>query len=118
MAERWVPLAGLMAWREQELFPIFEDCIKDAEQAALDQTGYLQCFGRTEAMSARSLWQYLYARVSDDLPVWAKPALTHILTNGTLSTRIKRELGDAPTLDQVKTVYRRLADCANANQMF
>lgn len=103
----------LRAWPVERLAPIFLACVRDAEQASIDDADYLRTFGLgARRATAGELWRHLLAEgtlgpVPDELRV--------ILEHGCLARRMLRA-ADAPRTgpvppDRLRTLAERLCDC-------
>ena len=109
------------AWHEARLSDILLAVIRDADQAVLDDAGYLAAFGYPEPGRCRAgeLWQHLIETVvarDPGYPAWAEP-LGNIVQQGCLARRITRALGPEPA-QWLRPVYRRLADCLRQDALF
>ncbi|HEY8609276.1 MAG TPA: glutamate-cysteine ligase family protein [Noviherbaspirillum sp.] len=108
--------------RQQEmptaaLARILQDCIRDAEDAVIDDPRYLALLGYpANRCRAGDLWRQLAAPLAQAGP-WSTP-LQAILRHGTLSRRILRALGPEPGREAIDEVYRRLCDCLRQGAMF
>jgi glutamate---cysteine ligase / carboxylate-amine ligase len=121
IAERWVKLDELKKWDEHSLSEILLQVIKDGSGTMITNMDFIRCFGFdcTQNCTVRELWNHI---IQDTLELDEQPeiayALNIILSRGNLSTRILEALGEAPTLEQIKTVYGHLANCLNAGSIF
>ncbi|GIV60429.1 MAG: glutamate--cysteine ligase [Rhodothermaceae bacterium] len=119
VAERWVPLAAVKTWHEDALAAIFLDVVRHAERAVITDRAYLRLFGlEASEATAGALWRHLVAAMRDDLPGDAAGVLEHLLTQGSLATRITRRLGDDVTPGRIREVYHELAACLAENRLF
>ncbi len=97
--------------------------IRDGDEAVIDDAGLLAQFGWTAGglCTAGELWRRLVETTLLAAPtqdsIWAEPVST-ILNRGPLARRILRRLGAAPSRDDLRHVYRELADCLSAGRMF
>jgi glutamate---cysteine ligase / carboxylate-amine ligase len=104
------------------LAKVLEACIRDGEETVIDHAGYLRLLGYPgERCRAKELWQFLVEAMHADDPVhmaiWNEP-LRVILKHGTLSTRIRKAVGNNPSRARLKTVYGELCACLEQNRMF
>lgn len=115
----WLPLAAQQAISTEALANILHACIRDAEQAVIDDAEYLRLLGFPERQcQAGELWQHLIATTAlDRTEAWGK-ALRTILKQGPLARRILRALGPAYSKAQLQETYRALCDCLQAGRMF
>lgn len=96
-------------------------CIHDAEQAVIDNPGYLEVLGsRRRQCTAGELWRELVDGLVQQgrlQPCWREP-LRCILDEGPLARRILRALGPDFDRQRLEAVYGQLCDCLAANRMF
>ncbi|MBS1952500.1 MAG: glutamate--cysteine ligase [Bacteroidetes bacterium] len=103
------------------LVSIFNKSIVTGRQTVITDTDYLNLFGVTSAVSIQELWATILQRlvvISPTLEFWKKPELETILTNGSLSERILKYVGENPSAEKIKLAYRQLSDCLAQNKMF
>lgn len=120
--EAWCGLADLKAWDTQALEALFVAAVRDADQATIDDRGYLAALGWPERgrCRARELWQHLI----ESLPAAAAadPARRQVfdlyLRRGALARRIADVLGPAPAREDLMQVYARLCDCLAGGALF
>ncbi len=116
------PVADLMAWEIESLEEIFLNAMREGERAVIRNRGYLEAFGLArDRCSAGELWSHLAGmlptgRTEDDAAI--RGALEVILSRGTLARRILSRLGDHPSRDRIRQVYRDLCDCLSEGRMF
>ncbi|MGC9324191.1 MAG: carboxylate-amine ligase [Desulfomonilia bacterium] len=118
--ERLADSADQQCMETDELADIFLDTIRDGEKAKIRNRAYLDLFGvppDVRSFSALDLWAHLFERCGNTNPEWVVP-ITHILTDGSLSTRILSRLGDGFSPESLKEVYRELCLCATENRLF
>ncbi|HSI91743.1 MAG TPA: glutamate-cysteine ligase family protein, partial [Adhaeribacter sp.] len=122
VSERWASLAEQQKWEEEDLAEIFWKVVKNGQQAVIENAGYLKLFGYDKAhrCTAGELWQHLYQTVlATAIPEEkTRDALTFILENDTLSARIVKALNGNSSPENIKTVYRKLADCLKEGKQF
>lgn len=118
---RWVNLEELKSWHEDKLSKILLQVIENGQETIITDFSYIRCFGYdcTENCTVGELWNHL---VQETLELEEQPeiafALNIILSRGNLSRRILEALGENPTLEQIKTVYRHLATCLHKGGIF
>jgi glutamate---cysteine ligase / carboxylate-amine ligase len=120
--ERRAPLVEQQEMSTAALAGILEACIRDGENTVIDHAAYLRLLGYPESRcKAGELWRWLVDAMYQDDPlhmaIWNEP-LQHILNQGTLSSRILRATGAAPSRARLKAVYAALCDCLEQNRMF
>jgi gamma-glutamyl:cysteine ligase YbdK (ATP-grasp superfamily) len=120
--ETWSSSSAQQAWGEETLAVLMGQVIRDADQAVLDNAAFTKLFGYPERGPVRvgDLWQHLIANTVSRDPLYAEwsPALSVILSEGSLARRIVRALGDAPSTAELLEVYARLADCLQEGELF
>jgi carboxylate-amine ligase len=115
----WSPLALQHAFDTDALVSILLACIRDAEQAVIDDAGYLRLFGFPDRQcQAGELWRHLIEATSlDDSEAWREP-LGVILKQGPLARRILRAAGADASSARLHSVYGALCDCLETGRMF
>jgi carboxylate-amine ligase len=107
---------------ERELVPLLSACTRDGDRALLEHPRYLEAIGYpTKGRAyAGDVWRHLVAELDGVEPgfdEW-KPALEVIVGEGCLARRILTALGPSPSRSRLEAVYRRLASCLDAGEMF
>lgn len=105
-------------WQKEDLFAIFNDAIKDAENAKITNVDYLALFGLKNEATIQDVWKHLYEIIKPSINVSHQESLEIILTEGTLSTRILNALNDDLSEENIKKVYSDLANCLENNTVF
>ena len=121
--ERWAGLAEQKAADTDALAEIFVGAVKDGEQAMIDNHRYRALFGRggKAAMTAGELWQGLAADCGLDLAEAGhgiQQSVDTILAQGPLARRIIRALGNKPSRERFREVYRELGRCLAQGRLF
>ncbi|MGA7180746.1 MAG: glutamate-cysteine ligase family protein [Thiobacillaceae bacterium] len=104
------------------LVELLDACIRDADQARIEDPAYLALLGLSPApCSASEVWRRLieawWQREPEQQETWSEP-LTAILEHGPLSRRILRAAGLACPRARLKAVYKSLCDCLGAGRPF
>ncbi len=120
--ERFADLARQQAVPTPRLVAILEATQRDAEEAVIEDGGYLALLGYAgDRVRAGELWQHLVepldAAVGRSLG-GMRPSLDVMLREGTLARRILRALGGDLSRESLRHVYARLADCLARGEMF
>lgn len=101
---------------------ILHTCIRDAEQAVIEDEHYLRLFGFPEgACRAGELWEHLIGRIAadaDNAGVQWHGTWQTMLEHGPLARRILRAVDGDFSRERLKTVYAALCDCAGQGDMF
>ncbi|BCB27463.1 glutamate--cysteine ligase [Sulfurimicrobium lacus] len=115
----WSPLAMQQAIGTDALVAILHACIRDAEQAVIDDAGYLQLMAFPGRLcTAGELWRHLMeAAPTFDYRQWHEP-LDVMLERGPLARRIVRAVGPDGSKARLQTVYRELCECLATGRMF
>ena len=121
ITERWLPLEDQMSWPLEPLRKISLDVIKDAEQATIEDIGYLEAFGYDgpRPCSARMLWSHLldsFTGVENSNEF--RGAVEFILEKGTLARRILKSVGNRMTPGRLREVYESLCGCLAEGVLF
>jgi gamma-glutamyl:cysteine ligase YbdK (ATP-grasp superfamily) len=103
---------------------ILQACIRDAEQAVIDNPAYLRLFAYPgRRCTAGELWEHLVGlMLAEDVShaELSRVPLQAILQHGPLARRILRALGGGAARDArpMREVYEQLCDCLQAGKMF
>jgi hypothetical protein len=107
---------------EKELVPLLTACTRDGDRAVIEHASYLEALGYPAQGSARAgdVWRHLVSQREGSEPGFSewKPALDVILEEGCLARRIASALGASPSRQRLEAVYRGLASCLDAGEMF
>lgn len=115
VSEKFVTLEKQKKWHEDDLSEIFLQTIRTGETTVISNSTYLNCLGVDEnRQTASEVWKKIRKRYE---LVYANQ-IDIILTNGTLSTRILKALGKAPSNLEIRTVYEKLSNCLLENKQF
>lgn len=117
--DKWSTLAMQQAFPTDGLARLLAACIRDADQAVIDDPGYLRLLGLSgPRYRAGELWRHLVVRTGlNRSTFWAEP-LGVMLEHGPLARRILRALGAGFTSARLREVYRELCDCLAAGRLF
>jgi carboxylate-amine ligase len=104
------------------LVAIFLACIRDADQASIDDLRYLELMefpGRR--CTAAELWHHLIGEMQvagrESGVFWAEPLQT-ILNRGPLARRILQAVEDDESIAHLRAIYRQLCDCLQSGRMY
>jgi gamma-glutamyl:cysteine ligase YbdK (ATP-grasp superfamily) len=116
--ERFAAVGVQKAQPSEPLAAIFSRSVEQAEDALVEDPGYLSALGLSTPARARDVWIYLFERAGALGSPFSRP-LAHILEHGTLATRLVAAVGeDAPPMGKMVEVYGRLARCLREGCMF
>jgi gamma-glutamyl:cysteine ligase YbdK (ATP-grasp superfamily) len=119
--ERWSALEAQQAIDTEALVAVLLACIRDADQALIDDRRYLGLLGFAHPRcEARELWRHLLAACAADSLLGAdhRAVLDTILHAGPLARRILAALGDRFDRPRLQAVYRQLCDCLAQGRLF
>lgn len=113
IAQQEMPTAALAG--------ILQACIRDAEQAVVDDARYLQLLGFPgERCDAGELWRHLIGRIAPggDMEGQCTTAWQTMLDQGPLARRILRAVAGDFSRERLRAVYAALGDCVQEGRMF
>jgi len=103
----------------EQLVQIFTLCVKDAETALITDLEFLAIFGIDRACSAQDLWKHLLQPLLHDSNYKEiHEVLNHILTHGSLASRILRAWQQDMSKNGLHAIFERLSQCLATNSMF
>lgn len=111
--ECWLNSNTQQQFSEDQLLPIFVDCLSSGERAVIRDRDFLALFGfkASQSVSAGELWRSIVQQL---IPVQSYPLHQHqativkILEHGTLASRIIRALDGDFHPKKINTVYHQL----------
>jgi glutamate---cysteine ligase / carboxylate-amine ligase len=124
VAGRWTALEDQLAVPGDVLRALMSGSIRDAELTTVEDSGYLRQFGATfPGMTMGAVWRHLAADLAAAHPrlgALQMPGgpLDVIFRQGTLSTRLVRELGPEPSRERLAATWLRLCDCLALGRVF
>jgi glutamate---cysteine ligase / carboxylate-amine ligase len=117
--DKWSPPAMQRAFATDRLAKILADCIRDADQAVIDDAGYLRLLGLSDRQyRAGELWRHLVTRTGLNRSTFWVETLNVMLDHGPLARRILRALSPDFTQSRLHEVYAALCDCLEGGRMF
>jgi carboxylate-amine ligase len=119
---RLTPVDDLMDWGIEPLEEIFLAAIREGERAIIDDRRFLETFGLSRRQcTAGELWSHLAETLltgNSEIDGTDTEVLNVVLGQGTLARRILRRVGNAPSRETIRRVYRELCDCLAEGRMF
>jgi len=103
----------LMKLDEKKLLTVLLDCIKYAENTEITDKELLGVFGFEKPVKATEIWQSMFEKTANDEDLEYSAPLRNIFNNGTLSTRISRNMSIG-----VNEIYRELCKCLAENRVY
>lgn len=116
--ERWSSLRCLREVPTEPLHAVLLDTIRDAENAVIREPMLTIPLGLGAGpITAGDAWRSLAEQL---LPpaTRERATLERMIDAGTLSARVRARVGPAPTRDELRAVYRELADCLHDGRLF
>jgi len=114
-----LPISEMKKLHQDDLFEVLNTTIKDAEEAKINFQPLLSLFSITEkSYKAKEIWKLIFEKVKDNLNEESLEAISHILAEGCLATRILRSLKEDTEEANIQQVYKRLAVCLQENKLF
>lgn len=115
---RWASLAEQQALPTAVLVDTLTRCLRDADQAVIDDADLLRCLGLTpRRCPAGELWRHLADVVlPEDSPHWR--CLAVVQDDGPLARRILRALDNDYRRPRLRAVYGELCECLAEGRMF
>ncbi len=122
ISEEWVSYADQKLWDENQLSKIFLDVIKFGEEAEINDLQYLKLFGFNcdEGCRAKDLWNHIADNIFEEdyfSNNEVGKALNVILTEGSLSARIIKQLNNNFSSENITELYRKLAVLLSEGKM-
>ncbi|HYG40906.1 MAG TPA: glutamate-cysteine ligase family protein [Cytophagales bacterium] len=118
IAEKWETIEKLKDQSTADLAEIFVKAAKDAEDTVITDISFLRIFGYPQnSVTGAGLWAHIIGNI-ETVPPDVKNVLQHILTEGSLSTRIVKSLNNDYSLERIKEVYNKLSVCLQNNTLF
>lgn len=116
--ERWSSGASQRGLATEPLHEVLMSCIAKGEDALVAHGDLLEALGLGGgARSAGSVWRAIAERGAAEGAWWGGDAVA-LTRAGTLSSRIRRAVGEPVDRSGLMRVYRELARCAADNAMF
>jgi len=120
--ERWSGARAQDALPTGSLVATLRACMRDAEEAVLDDAAYRAILGLPAgARTAGAAWAHLIGECAEDiaaLDAHAADPLTVIVRHGTLARRIRRAVGERRGRAALQETYARLCDCLATDRLF
>lgn len=116
--ETLASLESQKEWTKQALFDILNPTITEAESYSISNKTYLKMFGIKEVSTVQHVWKHLFELAKPQIHESHYEALNVILSEGTLSTRILKAMGNDYSEQHIRKVYSELAQCLEGNKMF
>lgn len=116
--EEYTSIDELNSIETSALYDILMDTIKNGEKSIITDRLYLKILNMPEKRhSASDILRALFDRhITSDYP--HRNNLFHILTQGSLSTRIRKGLGRNPSKDKTFSIYNELCSCLSEGRLF
>jgi len=106
--------SALMDLDESNMLEILLQCIKNGENTLVTNEKYLKALGMDgKPAKASKIWKSLFIRTGNDRNDLYSEPLINIFSNGTLSTRIRKNLSGG-----IEEVYSELCRCVAENKVY
>lgn len=114
----YAPISELNKIDTTELYDMLMGTIKDGENSIINNSRYLEILNipGTSRTASEILSHLFENHIPDSSP--HRKTLNHILTNGSLSTRIRRKTGANPDRNKISSVYRELCFSLEHGKLF
>jgi gamma-glutamyl:cysteine ligase YbdK (ATP-grasp superfamily) len=120
--ERWSDLAAQDALATPRLAALLRACMRDAEEAVIDDPAYRAALGLPPAArTAGAAWAHLIGECAEHiaaLDAHAAEPLAVIVEQGTLARRIRRAMGERRGRAALHATYARLCECLATDRLF
>lgn len=120
--ELLAPFESQQSMATGQLAKVLIACIRDGDQAEIDDPAYLALLGYAVAKcEVGQLWQHLSGTMLDPMAphssIWEQP-LSAILENGCLARRIVNAIAKDFSTEHSKAIYRTLCECLDQGYLF
>jgi gamma-glutamyl:cysteine ligase YbdK (ATP-grasp superfamily) len=103
---------------EYRLYSIFENVIRNGEEAIIDEIEYLNLLGITKSrVTSHEIWEHFFGDVKHSMEIRDSQIIQYILQEGTLSSRIIKHLDGKVVPERIIATYKELANCLEHNLM-
>lgn len=121
-AERWAPIEKYDELSCEQLLAILNQVYVTGENTPITDRQYLKVLGwkSSKNPSAKELWEHIISSLSssNSIPALFSAPLSHILTHGTLSTRIQNSVGKTVNPTTLHPTYMELTRCLEKGTLF
>ncbi len=118
----WSSTREQLSFNEQDLLPLLLGTIGEGERFVIDHGFYLEALGLPgRPLPVADVWRHLTAGFLADCRQQTPElvlTLEKILEHGPLARRILTALGNGYSVEDLKTVYRRLCLCLQEGELF
>ncbi len=97
---------------------LLDRVILESGDASLEGLSAYSEIAGVSVQSASDFWNAMFERLSGKLPGVHADRIKVLLEQGNLSERILSRLSAAPSEEEIKVLYRELAECLEQNRMF
>ena len=102
----------------EDLASVLWRCAEDGGQAMIEMDAMLDLCGFESPVIASDLWRAIFTKVGGRMPLQTRKTAAAILLSGNLSSRVLKATAEAPSRENLRSVYQRLADCLAQNTLF
>ncbi len=117
---KWISFEEQKTADETALRAVFKEASEVGLETIVREPFLLKTFGHQKPVSMKVLWSEILERlVKDGYEVKDfKSAAVTLLSKGDLASRILAKTGTSPSREQIKTEFKRLADCLNHGEFY
>ncbi|MEW4490640.1 glutamate-cysteine ligase family protein [Thalassoglobus sp. JC818] len=120
--ERWSSTEQQQAMEVAPLRAILDQTIQDGELSVVSDQKYLRLFGIEDPqITGREMWQKLFEGSREQIVAThseAIPCIELILIQGPLARRMQNAIGETPSAEELRALYRSLAECLAQGRAF
>ncbi|MBC3539725.1 glutamate-cysteine ligase family protein [Rufibacter sediminis] len=121
VSETWSRYEDQQKVETDLLASVFRSSLKNGPKTEVQDAAYLKLLGLTQTQATlEEIWGHFWNNVQKS-PVFTPEislSIDVLLEKGTLSERILKVLGESPSLDDIRAVYRNLAVCLAQNKLY
>ena len=118
VSEELISLEDQKKWHENDLFEIFDEVIIEAEDTLVKNADFADVFDLQANCLVKEIWEKIYSLVRENISEKHRESIEFLLKNGSLSSRILRDLGTEPSKEEILKVYEELGSCLQENRFF
>ncbi|RNI30694.1 carboxylate-amine ligase [Rufibacter latericius] len=121
VAEKWSSYEDQQKAETSMLASVFRSSLKNGPETVVTDAGYLKLLGLPWAsVTLQEIWAHFWQNVQKEacFSPQMRQCLETLLRKGPLSKRMLKILGNTPSSEEIKTVYKQLATCLALNKVY
>ncbi len=120
VSEKWISFSDQLDLSTETLYGVFSQTIKNGGSTIIDDKEYLRSWRINDSITGKEFWAMIIEKVTSQYPEAATPWKTTIqqINQATLAERIITALDGDFGRDNLKAVYRKLANCLGKDKLF